>query len=277
MNLKEQKKHLLEKIDALLADAPDTKIERFVDKPSKYLSGERRLEWDRERRADYARDKETFGTVTIEIPGAATYTILNTRQALGAFRKLAEKFPGEPRPTKRAASPSRVRGRLCFDEVSYYTPFAPRNQKLIEGEKSTEGNRINIYTQGWFTEGHYAVKTARPNVPLLPRQLDIQSVVPKGSLDRGYVLSAFSTGSDVYAHVFSPQQGARVVPAAQVDVILSLYPEAEVYVSAKTSSALVFKVDDDPVGLVMPLTEPEKLLKPFAREARDVIDTYFFN
>lgn len=277
MNLKEQKKHLLEKIDALLADAPDTKIERFGAKPNKYMTKDDRLKWDRKRRADYVRDKETFGTVTIEIPGAATYTILNTRQSLTAFRKLAEKFPVSAQPTRRAASPGRAKGRLCVDEVSYYAPFAPRNQALIEGEAGPDGKRRNLYAQGWFTDGHYAVKTARPNVPLLPGQPDINSVIPGGFLDRGYSLGAFSTGDDVYAHVFSPRHGARVVPAAQVDVILSLYPEAEVYVSAKNSSALVFKVDDDPVGLVMPLTEPEKLLKPFAREAGDVIDTYSFN
>ena len=109
---KEQKAYLLAEIDKAIEGAPDVEIETITaPKSLKYVS-RGSSEKSQKEKADYlekveARNKN-HGMVTINVPDDGVFTILNTKETLGAFKKQAKKFPATM-PEKKVAKPTKIR------------------------------------------------------------------------------------------------------------------------------------------------------------------------
>jgi len=278
ITLKQQKKYLLEKVDEAIEGAPDVRASRFGEKQSKYWSQEQVAAWKKERAAAYTEDKEKYGTVTIEIPNDGTFTILNTKQSLTEFKKRAAAFPSAVVPASKDKSlpqtPSNkpTGKRIRQEGVEYYNKFKPRDQDIIEGETGNNGIRNNIYADGWFTDGHYAVKTAKPSFKTWRNTApDLKRLIPNDiDLEPATILGEFSKENfpEVYAHITSESRGDMVVPAEQVDAILTKYPDAKPYSTKNYHGAIVFKSQEEAVGLAMPLREYD--LSEFAERIKEV-------
>ena len=278
ITLKQQKKYLLEKVDEAIEGAPDVRASRFGEKQSKYWSQEQVAAWKKERAAAYTEDKEKYGTVTIEIPNDGTFTILNTKQSLTEFKKRAAAFPSAVVPASKDKSlpqtPSNkpTGKRIRQEGVEYYNKFKPRDQDIIEGETGNNGIRNNIYADGWFTDGHYAVKTAKPSFKTWRNTVpDLKRLIPNNiDLEPATILGEFSKENfpEVYAHITSESRGDMVVPAEQVDAILTKYPDAKPYSTKNYHGAIVFKSQEEAVGLAMPLREYD--LSEFAERIKEV-------
>lgn len=85
-------------------------LERNVARTEERLGNPHNVAEYRQNWADLKRLKQErralYGTVTIHVPGDGTFTILNTREALEEFKKMAGKFPVSP--TKSTSAVQRV-------------------------------------------------------------------------------------------------------------------------------------------------------------------------
>jgi hypothetical protein len=86
---KAQKAYLLEEVDKAIKESPSNDEPGGSNSVPESLKG---APDDRSERA-YAANVAKFGTVTIAVPGDGTFTILNTKPALKAFKERAKKFP----------------------------------------------------------------------------------------------------------------------------------------------------------------------------------------
>lgn len=264
MTPKEQKQYLLKKIDEALAAAPDGESARFGEKLPRRCTSDRSITEGRtERMAAYERDKKGLEVVMIEIPGATTFTIPDTKQSLTAFRKrVAALYPvttsgRKDKPLSALPSNKPTGKRITAEGVEYYNSFKPRKQGIIKGK----GLRGNFYAEGWFTNGCYAVKTERPELAMQEFPGDAKARLPdKADLHLAFLLGEFKSADSgtVYAHVFSLSRGDLVAPAEQIDCILTKHPNTEPWVTPRGTIVFRDREDGEIVGLVMPML-PESL------------------
>lgn len=260
---KEQKKYLIDAIDEALKVAPDVP----TTMPSR-----NKKQFDRLKKDDFANDKKlyeenkaTLGTVTIEVPNDGTFTILNTKASLENFKKQTSKFPASvvkgtselktPLPTKRETGK-----RVELEGVSYYNEFKPRKQDVIPSDQPT---RFNRYVDGYFTEGHYLLKTERPKGVKIEEgnPPNIKAVIPKDSdLTPAKIVAEFREGGSelepAKVHIIAENGKEFGANAHFVDSVLTKHPDATVSVKTEGgNNPIVFKKGNEVVGIVMPLKE----------------------
>lgn len=254
---KAQKAFLIDSLDKLIKDAPEGEVIGAGNipgtaKPVQTTAYETEL-------------KSKYGTVRIEVPDDGTFEIVNTKQALEAFRKAAQKYPvtAGATPDKAAPLPS-TKGtgkRVELEDVYYYNEFRPRKQELIP---SANGKEKTFYVDGFFTQGHYLVKTEMPKgIPISENKPEVKKVIESclknlqpakivGELYRGLAPDK----SNALAHIIGKDANELIANAHYVDVILTKHPEAKVFIKKienRREGGIVFKVGDEVVGVVMPV------------------------
>jgi hypothetical protein len=165
---KEQKKYLLEQIDAAIKVAPEG-VAYFPDKDT--------IDNDRDssrRKADAVFAARTLesGTVTIEVPGDGEFTVLNTQPALRQFKTKAAQFPHSMLANKKKTPlpTTEQTGRRVLDFAGeYFTKYSPK-----AAPDFLEGVRGLYYEDGWFSNRAYMLKMPKPktNAPLQPMPWD---------------------------------------------------------------------------------------------------------
>ena len=266
---KDQKKFLLSEIDTALEGVTIDDVEQEDVPPNVDYNifgdqNEGRARIAKEEavaEAVYTANKEKYGTVTIEVPGDGVLTVLNTKRSLDEFKKRAQKFPtapSKPSAPKMAVKAKPTGQRLGGEGIEYYNPFVVHKQgPYIEGVDS-KGKPFNLYGNGFFTDGHYAVKAPKPpaKITLLSRKPDIKQVIPKETVP-AKIIAQFNVGVNALApvnvHVIDENGVNIFVDAKFIDAILGQHPTATVHSSGSPESALVFKKGKTVVGMAMPI------------------------
>jgi len=158
-------------------------------------------------------------------------------------------------PTKRETGK-----RLELEGVSYYNDFKPRKQDIIP----SEDDKHNRYVDGYFTQGHYLVKTERPKGIKINEEKptpDVHKVIPKDEdLITAEIVAEYNYGGGeretAKVHIVAKDGTEYAVNAHYVDVMLTKHPNATVSVKKDTAiPPIVFKDGKDVVGVVMPVKD----------------------
>jgi len=120
---KAQKAYLLSEVDKAIAESPN---EGTPETTRSRTAQEIRNNVDSPGTSEtYASNVSKFGTVTISVPGDGTFTILNTKPALKAFKERAKKFPttapsAPNKPTNTRTTPSSIApvGKQTKDSIN---------------------------------------------------------------------------------------------------------------------------------------------------------------
>lgn len=274
---KEQKKFLLSAIDEALQKAgegPNIPRSNGIDRRFN-ADNPKKVENPKTYRQKFDEHvqglKDQYGTVTIDIPGDGTFTVINTKQALTSLKKKAQFFPVE---TTRAdkilqgGSPKPTGKRISSEDVSYYNEFKPRKQSLItrSPEDVNKYGATQLYDSknGWFSDGIYGVKTERPSGITLQKgreDINFTKVIPKHE-NEAKIIGEFSDGvgekPQTFVHIISTSGNDIIVEAKYIDAILTKHPNAKVY-AGESNHPIVFKDKGGPVGVVMPVKQSETI------------------
>ena len=195
------------------------------------------------------------GSVLIEIPGDGQFKIQNNEIMLESFRKTVKShFPENlPKPKGYKAYPStKATGkRITSEDVEYYNEFAPRKEAV----KQTSNSRWAYSTDGFATDGVYAVKTKKPGDAGLAEDMKVLDIVPaelKPANIIGEFRNQFDNEGNVYAHLVAKTGEDTVIPAKQLDIILTEHPTATAFISEQ-GKPVVFKVGKEVAGLISPI------------------------
>lgn len=259
--LKEQKKYLLDNIDEAIKNA---KKEPNIQYKTMTTGGE------------YPEEKQYIDTslsdtVTIDVPGDGTFTVINGKDQLKNFKDIVSKeFPTKTETGPKYFSPSlpsqRATGaRITGEDITYYNEFKPRKSDIITDKPDDGSISKNMMTKdGFFTNGHYAIKIKKDEVPKLSKgsllsdyDKNFSAIFPKG-LQPAKIVGELSEGrseKDIpKAHVVSKDGTDLIYNARYIDVILSKYPDAKPFTKpGEETSILLFKKGNEVVAGVMPL------------------------
>ena len=258
---KEQKKYLIDAIDDAIKEARSTGEKIKQERLRNAQDFKEQEEFGKRHRAGFATEKKKYGTVIIDVPGDGSFEIINTKEALQAFKENVKSFPFSVISKAEIPSiPTKATGkRVSGEAVSYYNEYKVRKQGIIPSEAGAK-SPFNFYSGGWFSEGHYAVKTEKPEGLLYSDQEpDVNALIPKASaLEPAVVLGEFSMGEGenpkVYAHIISKNEQV-IANDKFIDLVYTEHPNAEVFLEKKGEgiAKIVFREGKDAVGLVMPM------------------------
>jgi len=284
LSLKEQKQYLIKEIDTAIKAAKHEEIP-WGEKPT--LS---QLVGDSPGAQEiYQKLKKKYGTVTIEVPGDGKFTVLNTKQSLEQFKKVARRFPTVKwkitEPGKKPVKVPSPMGKRMTD-VEYYNPFRPRKQKIITAKHESQRQ---YYVNGYYSQGHYMVKTkSKPEskfgfekvTEVLEKSAKELRAGIKKAVPARIVAETFHvddlTVEDVAegrykniiprAHVVSEDGKHFLYNAHYIDVILTEHPAAKIFVVPTRAKGeqvsfgtLFFKKGKEVVGVVAPIGYEEKV------------------
>jgi hypothetical protein len=291
--LKEQKKYLLDNIDEAIKTAPQEPKIQY-----------REVEPFGEKRISQIVDTQLSDTVTIDVPGDGTFTVVNGKEQLKNFKDLvAKKFPATESKTAKAPGfpSSRPTGaRIIGEDVSYYNDFKPRQEGIVvekPGEKvfneetkqyEKSPGRNMMTEDGFYTNGHYAIKATQTDLPkgtLLqsPKEdFKFSKVFPKDLQPAkivGEYFEGFGKDEIAKAHVISKDGTDLSYNAQYIDSILTKYPNAKPFTTPKNdASILLFKDGKNVVGGVMPVRQTEGLnFKEFIKDQKRLPDENITN
>lgn len=169
---REQKKFLLDALDDAFKQSVKGPLEPHIREPrSAGLTpeeyGAAMTKWARENVVAEQRNRERYGTVTIEIPGDGTFEVINNTQSLREFAEKAKDFPTTlPRahspslPRRDASAPTPVsakgdRKQMLSALESFARPDArgtldPIQHLWSDGKQTvaTDGRRMLIVKEG---------------------------------------------------------------------------------------------------------------------------------
>jgi hypothetical protein len=273
LSLKKQKAYLAAEVDKAIETAPDIPDIPRMEMPSKYIKPEEYVpEFTKMAAKHKAEINALLGPekayVTIRVPGDGEFTVVNEKGFLKRFRDQIKKFPvtaklkgpaaffGKPRPSTKP-----IGKRITGEDVEYYNEFKARKQNLIEREPHPNGTPKQSYGDGFFTDGHYAVKL--PEKPKTKKPIstgkkapDVKTVMPTKGLKEAKVVGEFRgpwpEEAATIVHVIVKDGTEIFLNAKYVDLILTKYPKAKPHV-ADAGTGVVFKVGKETVGLIMPM------------------------
>jgi hypothetical protein len=252
---KEQKKYLISAIDEALKEAPANVNIKYSEKSEANDQFKQRI------------DLENTPTITIDVPGDGTFTIVNDKPHLETFKKMASKFPVVEKATGTITQPrtAPTGKRIAQEGVEYYNEFKPRKQAIITTslDKDVPGQTRNYYDEkeGWYSNGHYAIKITKPQgIKYSDKPLDIKKVIPTKNTVSAKVIGEFHTGrgdaerESPQVHIMAEDGGSITASAAYVDAVLTKYPNAKAFMAENASpiSPVLFKDKGKPVAVVMP-------------------------
>jgi len=282
-SMAEQKHFLLDNIDKAIAIAPK---QRDVEKEWDYgasdyvrqLSRRSKLghieDYSNEIASDaYNKNKKNYGVVEFKIDKTRTiYTIINTKEELKKFKDtIKKKFPSRAYRQRNKLGPrklpGRTKGRIQSIDGWYYNEFVPRKQEIIENVDQ------QYLTKDLFTDGYYMVRVDENFKPKFPvntvknRKYEDMEIMFEGEFVDAEIMGETLQPTDNYishfacAHIVGkdyPDQYEDLFQAKYVDVILTLYPNAEVKIKKSDQEAdysfdmALFLDQGKPVGVIMP-------------------------
>jgi len=180
---KGQKKILLAEVAVALKAAPkradlpedirdalneiDAIVKKFANQERDPLPADSAAKLSREIKELSEKVRAVVGTITIQVPGDGTFTILNEKGALAQFQKRADKFPTTQtkddmpaRPTAQAptAVPALKKPKTTADVVAAIYPMVSSDE--TRGLMTTvKGDGTNL----WATNGRILVKVVQEN------------------------------------------------------------------------------------------------------------------
>lgn len=249
---KQQKKYLIDEIDSAIKEAPEKEYPKSVT--------------DVTGKTTITEPTET-PDVVIEVPGDGEFTIKNNKDALREFKVRVNKtFPESEKvveTTGKLTLPStRPTGkRFEGDEiVSYYNPFKARKQGIVEGEK-VGTDRRNMYADGFFTNGRYAVKIDKSElgkITLSDNKPDIKTVISDAiaddKLQPAKIIGEYTDkDGNSRIHIVGGNGNAFVADPKLIDSVLTIHPTAKTFVLKEGYGAMAFKVKDEVVAIVQPM------------------------
>jgi len=103
--------------------------------------------------------------VKFKVPGAGEFNIVPTKDALTEFRsRVVKQYPTNEGPRKPPALRSTTNRRLEGEGIEYYNPYRARKQEVVEGAFDARKQINKNYShEGWFSNGHYAIKSEPPS------------------------------------------------------------------------------------------------------------------
>jgi hypothetical protein len=220
--------------------------------------------------APYDNAKNTYGTVTIEVPNDGQFTVLNTKNNLETFRKrINEQFPDTAISHKSTISkPSKApkgetQPRATGEGIFYYRQYRPRKQSII---LDTSKRGRNIYSAGFFSTGYYAIKSPVNPIKGKANPTQAKETVFNEFLDRGKdvvpaeIVAETNHGINddkiPEVHVVTEDGRHFAYNPELTDAILTAFPNAKLYVEKqapeKGRTLGYFKDGDEIVGFLAP-------------------------
>jgi len=286
---KTQKKYLIDAIDEAIKEAPEH--QELVYLPADYVripddinpaksdriqkitpELEERFKTEGKKIEDYLThgeegrkiNLEKTPHVLIEVPGDGDFRVVNSKEALEGFKKLAEeRFPGGPikvspeaarklpeKPTGRRISP---KDNQEYEYVAEYTPKRVSGSEYVDQGKAYVG-------RGWFGDGNYIVRGEAPKGfgGKLPKkdltEENIKKVMPslKDYKEAKYLTEFHLMNSTKNEGLAIHEGMATEFQPHYMDIVKNRYPDSKVFIKDE-ESPIIIKQDKDIVGLVMPL------------------------
>jgi len=251
---KDQKKYLIDAIDEAIKQAPDKEIKPALlkipdtDKPI----------------------MEKTPHVIIEVPGDGIFRVINSKQALQGFKKVAEeRFPGTkadilPPSLKKPSMPSeKPTGRRISPKqgsaYEYITEYSPK--RVSEADYATDQSAL--VGEGWFSNGQYMVKGEPPTgygkkatnkkMTELTKK-HIKQVTPslKGMSPATHVAEFHVMDSSINSGLAVNDKGFSYFNPALMDVVRKYYPDSTLYI-ADEQTPMAFVKDKKVVAVLMPM------------------------
>jgi hypothetical protein len=255
----EQKKYLMDEIDAAIKKAPDSK--------------ERPTSGGNDASMDFRYNKLNFGYITIEVPNDGEYNVLNTKTALAEFKKRAKRFPAkefeQTNPMPKPAGTRPTNTRVTGFAGDYIREYAPKRSTKVPDPPARGGK---YYQQdGWFSNGVTAVKATPKNLSKqYPKEAfpdgGLEKLINDGQTDNHEVTAVTelyeSPDADiqtlkavVFAEDAPPNKNTAVFDPRQLDLVFRFFPDAKMSIKFGESSAgeygiLFFKDKGQVVGVV---------------------------
>jgi hypothetical protein len=265
---KEQKKFLIDAIEKALLEAPDKPIRKKGDLVDLYFKNE-----------------QANGTISIQVPDAGRYSILNTKSVLEQFKRKVKNFPSTQMTYKTINPPStRPTGRRIMDFAGEYTiPYSPKYAPTHLEAKGA------YYEDGWYSDGTYLIKSEKPKT-----KTPYQPMPPPGvrsfletkdtelypaTLGAEYYVNPTGEKEDNVLHLDVYSQGMpygngqnrteAVFNPEIIDVILKKYPKSETFL--RNDGMLFFKVDGETVAAAVRMNLGEGVgISDFAKSRRPI-------
>ena len=208
-------------------------------------------------------DLEKTPHVLIEIPGDGDFKVVNSKEALEGFKKLAEEgFPGGPikvsSETVRKSSEKPTGRRISPKENQEYEYVAEYSPKKISGSEYVDQGKAYA-GQGWFGDGNYIVKGEPPKGfgGKLPKkdltEEKIKAVMPSlRDYKEAKYLTEFHLMNSTKNEGLAIREGMTTgFQPHYMDIVKNRYPDSKVFIKDE-ESPIIIKQDKDIVGLVMP-------------------------
>ena len=257
---KEQKKYLIDEIDAVIETAKEGEVLKgekiTLREPEEQLSAKRET-----NREVYQENVEKYGTVKIHVPGDGDFTVLNNKTALAAFKKKAGKMPLSALAPKKTGTSLKPTGkRITGEGIEYYNEYKPRKQRLIESKEHPGGN---IWQEPYYSDRGYIIKLDKKpkfRYKIAEEAPALKTYIEEHATEEGYskaeikgeTYTGVAGGSKIIADVVTSDGNHIPIQAKYADHILTEYPKARV--SAKDhESVVLFKQGGEIVGIVMPI------------------------
>jgi site-specific DNA-cytosine methylase/hypoxanthine-guanine phosphoribosyltransferase len=180
---KGQKKYLLTEVAAAVKAAPrrsempedvrdalneiDEITAKFANQERRPLTADESAELSSQVKKLSAKVREAVGTITIEVPGDGTFTILNEKGALALFQKRADKFPttqskddmpAKPTAQSPTAVPAIKKPKTTADVVAAIYPMVSTDTTR-DNLTTVKGDGTNL----WATNGRILVRVEQEN------------------------------------------------------------------------------------------------------------------
>jgi hypothetical protein len=239
---KEQKKFLIDAIEKALLEAPDKPIRKKGDLVDLYFKNE-----------------QANGTISIQIPDAGRYSILNTKSVLERFKSKTKKYPVTNKKVLHSPSTRRTGRRIMEFAGEYIKPYVPMK---APDHLETKGP---FYEDGWYSDGTYLIKSAKPKTKRKPGPMPpgVRSFLETkdtelypATLGAEHYVNPTGKKEDNVLHLDVYSQGMpygngqnrteAVFNPEVIDVILKKYPKAETFL--RNDGMLFFKVDGETVA-----------------------------
>ena len=251
---KQQKKYLIDAIDEAIKDAPDeVEVIRNVFAPRVSAAGA----------GEIVLEKTPH--VLIEVPWDGDFRVVNSKESLEGFKKLAqERFPGGKiaiKPTEARLPSEKPTGRRISPkdnpEYEYISEYSPK--KVTDADYGIEKGDKVFVGEGWFTNGHFAVKGTAPLIfnkgtiqPFTKEKLKGATPSEKGMVKADYIAEFHLMGNALNGGMVVGKNTEALFNPAYMDIIKKYHPDSTVFFKDNTSPML-FKKGKETVGILMPM------------------------
>lgn len=257
---KVQKKYLISEVDELIKTAPQKTNTKTIT-TSKSAP-------DSLTQVDFGKTK----MVTIDVPGDGVFKIINSKEALTAFKDAIEKnFPTDAvkkNTTAKISGTSNarpdVRYNLNTSNTNKYESVKEYQPRTII-DASYGAKDTLLVGDDWFSNGHYAIKGDAPAKLKVTGELSAkmrEAVIPKEGLERAEIVHEYHAEGQPFHEVFISNGSSEAGYMAQyVDIIKKRYPDAVPYIEGKAAfPKTVWKVGRETIAVLMPVhNTPETL------------------